>query len=288
MIAALPVPAPYSLERTLRSGQCFRWVLTPRGARGVVGGSVVWLRQRPEGLLVRCGGSADSPRRLLRYLGADRPLAAVEGALARERPISRLLPHTSGIGIMRQDPWECLVSFVVSAFNNIPKIRMSIQALARCFGEPIADGGAAGSEARPVDWTFPCPARLAEASLPALRRCALGYRARYVRDLARLVADRTLDLDALSRLPLGEARSALLELPGVGEKVAECVLLFGLGHDEAFPVDVWVRRAVERWYFHGRSQTPRAIGAWARERFGALAGYAQQHLFVGARWARLS
>jgi N-glycosylase/DNA lyase len=188
---------------------------------------------------------------------------------------------------MRQDPWECLVSFVVSAFNNIPKIQMSIRALARCFGEPIEDGQT-GTGARVADWTFPRPERLAEASLPALRGCVLGYRARYVRNLARLVADRTVDLDAVSRWPLDQARTALLELPGVGEKVAECVLLFGLGHHEAFPVDVWVKRAVERWYFRGRSQTPRAIGAWARERFGALAGYAQQHLFVGARWARLS
>jgi N-glycosylase/DNA lyase len=253
-----------------------------------VGGGVVWLRQQPGRLLVRWHGSPGSPPHLRRYLGADQPLAAVERALARERVIRRLLPQTSGIGLMRQDPWECLVSFVVSAFNNIPKIQRSIQALARGFGEPIADGQAGGSDAGPADWTFPCPERLAEASLPALRRCLLGYRARYVRDIARLVADRTVDLDALSRLPLEEARCALRELPGVGEKVAECVLLFGLGRDEAFPVDVWVKRAVERWYFRGRSQTPRAIGTWARERFGRLAGYAQQHLFAGARWAGLA
>jgi N-glycosylase/DNA lyase len=104
-----------------------------------------------------------------------------------------------------------------------------------------------------------------------------------VREVARLVADRRVHLDAIASMPVGEARGALLALPGVGEKVADCVLLFGFGRREAFPVDVWVQRAVERWYLGGRSRTPRMIRAWAADRFGALAGYAQQHLFAGAR-----
>lgn len=283
----------YHLERTLRSGQCFRWVVTARGARGVVDGTVARVRQSTGGLSIAWEGPKGSRERLLRHLGADQPLSAIEAALAQDAVLRRLLRKTSGIAIMRQDFWECLVSYVVSAFNNIPKIQMSVRYLARRFGEPIpirtdADGvtnrhlsraGGADGDA----WTFPSPERLADAGVDALRGCVLGYRAPYVRSLARRVADGQVDLHAMARLRFDEARALLLDLPGVGEKVADCVLLFALGRHEAFPVDVWVQRAVERWYFGRRTQTPRAIRAWARDRFGLLAGYAQQHLFAGAR-----
>jgi N-glycosylase/DNA lyase len=306
----------YHLERTLRSGQCFRWTVTPRGARGVVDGTVARVRQRAGGLSIAWEGPKGSRERLLRHLGADQPLSAIEAALAQDAVLRRLLPKTSGIAIMRQDPWECLVSYVVSAYNNIPKIQMSVRELARRFGEPIPirTGGAGGAPRNLLNaaggatrnplsaaggthqrracaggaeddaWTFPSPQRLAEARLDGLRGCLLGYRAAYVRSLARGVADGQVDLHAMARLRFDEARALLLDLPGVGEKVADCVLLFALGRHEAFPVDVWVQRAVQRWYFGNRTQTPRTIRAWARDRFGRLAGYAQQHLFAGARY----
>lgn len=272
----LPVAPPYDLGRTLLSGQCFRWTITGPRARGIVDGTVAVVTQGPRGLAVRWEGPRGTPALLRRHLGADEPLAAVETTLALDPVLRRLLPHTSGIALMRQDPWECLVSYVVSAFNNIPKISLSIRRLSRCFGDPIANGS----------YSFPSPARLADASLARLRTCALGYRVPYVRALARLVAAAEVDLGAIARLPHTDARAALLALPGVGEKVADCVLLFAYGRGEAFPVDVWVQRAVERWYCGGRTMTPRAIRAWAQDRFGSLAGYAQQHLFAGARRLR--
>ncbi len=284
--ALIPVAPPYDLARTLSCGQCFRWTLLPPPAhpaalpgpglvtaRGVVGRTVTEVAQAPGGLRACWHGQGGSPERLARHLGVREPLGEIEAALVRDPVLRRVLPCTSGIAIMRQDPWECLVSYLISAFNNIPKICLSIERLARRFGAPIHAAG----------WAFPRPERLAEARLAALRACALGYRARYVRDLARLVADRDADLERIAGLPLDAARAALLDLPGVGEKVADCVLLFAFGRGEAFPVDVWVRRAVERWYLDGRSATPGAVRAWARDRFGPLAGYAQQHLFMGAR-----
>jgi N-glycosylase/DNA lyase len=253
---------------------------------------VAVVTQTPEGLAVQWEHSSGSPSALRRHLGADQRLAASEAVLGRDPAIRRLLPYTSGIALMRQEPWECLVSFVISAFNNIPKIGRSIEHLSRRFGERIAavDPADTATEAgrlqdgRRDAWSFPSPERLAGAHLDELRACMLGYRAPYVRELAAIVASGRVDLAAIARLPYGTARRALIELPGVGEKVADCVLLYSLGHREAFPVDVWVQRAVERWYFGGRSTTPRAIRAWAIDRFGPLAGYAQQHLFSGARW----
>jgi N-glycosylase/DNA lyase len=214
-----------------------------------------------------------------RYLGVIPRRAhprRVEATLAADPVLARLLPHTAGISLLSQDPWEILISFIISQNNNIPKIRRSIDGLSRALGEPL-DGDAAA---------FPAPDRLAAASARTLAACALGYRAPYVRSAARLVAEGRLDLAALSRMEHAAAREALLDIPGIGEKVGDCVLLFGLGHRAAFPIDVWVRRAVERLYFRGRPRRLREIQAFARERFGALAGHAQQHLFAYAR-ARL-
>ncbi len=269
----LPVNPPYQLRRTLGCGQVFRWRIDATGATGVFAGRRIHLHETPAGIMVEGLADDQEVRRFRRYVGLDEPLAAIEAKLAQDRVLRKILPHTSGIAIMRQDPWECLVSFVVSAFNNIPKIELSLDRMARRFGRQIADGV----------WAFPDAQRLAVARMDELRGCTLGYRAPYLKALARRIASGEVDLDALGRLPYQEARGVLLMLPGVGQKVADCVLLFGYGKVEAFPVDVWVKRAVERWYFQGRRSTERKIQEFARSRFGPLAGYMQQHLFYFAR-----
>lgn len=271
----LSAAPPYNLQRTLACGQAFRWRCGGPVAIGVFSGRPVRLAQIAGG--VAAWGLYDDAGadRLRRYLGLDEPLAQVEETLRRDRVLRRLLPVTSGIALMRQDPWECLISFIVSAFNNIPKIELTLDRLSRAFGEPVSL----------TQWSFPTPQRLADATRAQLRRCVLGYRAPYVQAVARKVADGAFDLGVPGKLPYGEARALLLELPGVGEKVADCVLLFAYRHLEAFPVDVWVKRVVESQYFSGRTRTEREIRAFARERFGLLAGYAQQHLFYYARTA---
>lgn len=277
--ASLPVRPPYDLQRTLRCGQAFGWEVDGTGATGLISGRIVRVQQTSDAIIVE--GLSEEPglRNLRRYLGLDEPLADIERALAEDRVLRRVLPQSSGTALMRQDPWECLVSFITSAFNNIPKIELSLKHLARWFGTHVAGG----------IWTFPAPEQLAAARLWDLRRCALGYRAPYVREAARLVASGKVDLDKLDRTETGEARRILLALPGVGEKVADCMLLFAYGRGDAFPVDVWVKRAVERWYFRGRPKTEHQIREFAQRRFGSLAGYAQQHLFLSARTdARLS
>ncbi len=267
--AVLSVRPPYHLLRTLTCGQAFGWTPDGGGVTGLFAGRWVYLEQRPDGIHVRGLAAAADLRALKRYLALDAPLAAVEDRLREDPVLRRILPHTSGIALLRQDPWECLLAFVISAFNNIPKVELSLRRLRQAAG---SDGGRV-------------PSAAAVAALPArvLRRCALGYRAGYVRALARLVASGRVDLGALGGLDYPQARRALLDLPGVGEKVADCVLLFGLGKGQTFPVDVWVRRAVTRWYLGGRRVTDSAIRRWARDRFGPLAGYAQQHLYYYAR-----
>ncbi len=282
MTTLLAQTAGIDLRRTLDSGQAFRWRWgDPERwvAAGVVGRRVVRLAQDARGIQLLSPGTPDARRAIRRYLGvipSDGHPRRVENTLAADPVLARVLRHTAGISLLAQDPWEILISFIVSQNNNIPKITRSIDGLTRALGEPIDDGIS----------TFPTPERLAAASMRTLAACSLGYRAPYVRSAARLVADGQLDLAALSRMSHAAARETLLEVPGVGEKVGDCVLLFGLGHRAAFPIDVWVRRAVERLYFRGRARRLRDIQAFARERFGPLAGYAQQHLFAYAR-ARL-
>ncbi len=281
MIVRLADAGALHLARTLQSGQTFRWRCEPAEggatvATGVVGRHVFRLRQDARGLWLLAPHSADARAHVLRYLGlAPHPGAVdrIEASLAGDAVLARVLQHTRGIGILTQDPWEVLISFIVSANNNIPKICQSIERLARTLGEPLQDGA----------FAFPTPPRLAGSHPRTLAACLLGYRAPYVRAAARLVADGRIELGALAEEPFGDARDRLLRIPGVGEKVADCVLLFGLRHTTAFPVDVWIRRAVERLYFHGRTRSVRQIQEFARARFGLLAGYAQQHLFCYAR-----
>lgn len=272
----LPVRPPYHLARSLQCGQAFGWRMDSGGTTGVFAATRVRLAQTAGGILVEGLTDERELLRLRHYLGLDEPLEAVESELMRDRVLRRILPHTSGIALLRQNPWECLVSFVISAFNNIPKIELSLDRLTRQFGDAVAEGIC----------SFPEPAQLAGARLKDLRRCALGYRAPYVRQVARLITSGQVDLQAIGQMPFHEARRALRALPGVGEKVADCVLLFAYRRGEAFPVDVWVKRAVERWYFHGRRATVRQVQKFARSRFGPLAGYAQQHLFYYTREAR--
>lgn len=281
MAAHLPGGGALDLARTLQSGQAFRWrwERAPGGsmvAVGVVGRDVVRLSQDGRGLWLLAPDTPGAHARLIDYLGVSpraRRIPAIEAALAADPIIARVLPGTRGLGILAQDPWEVLVSFIVSANNNIPKICQSIERLCRSLGAPLGAGAHA----------FPTPERLAAARSRTLAACLLGYRAPYVHAAARLIADGRLELRRLARMPPEHARERLLEVPGVGEKVADCILLFGLGHTSAFPVDIWVRRAVERLYFHSRPRTARQIQEFARERFGPLAGYAQQHLFCYAR-----
>jgi N-glycosylase/DNA lyase len=269
------------LARTLHSGQTFRWTSEAAEAgatvaTGVVGRYVVRVRQDDRGLWLLAPTTQDARGYVCRYLGLTSRSGVVhriETTLGRDAVLARVLRHTRGTGILAQDPWEVLISFIISANNNIPKICQSIERLARSTGAPL-DAGA---------FAFPTPERLARAHPRTLALCLLGYRAPYVRAAARLVADGRIELSALAGSPPGRARECLLEIPGVGEKVADCVLLFGLRHTTAFPVDVWVQRAVEHLYFRGRPQTVRQIQEFARARFGALAGYAQQHLFCYAR-----
>jgi len=179
-----------------------------------------------------------------------------------------------GLRLLRQDPWECLASFILSSTKQIVQIRQIISLLCERYGEPL-----------PVLPTyaparaFPSPARLARATEAELRACKMGFRAPYLLAAARTVASGQLDPARLAPLPVEAARAELMKLPGVGRKIADCVLLFAYGLQPAFPLDVWVTRALRQLYFPRRRVRVERLHRFAGAHFGPNAGYAQQYLF---------
>ncbi len=249
----------FSLRTTLESGQFFRWRARDDAFEIHLRNRVIFVRQEKDQL--RFGGAdAETVRR---FFALDHDLPAIYAALARDPLLRGPLERYRGLRILRQDPWECVAAFITSAASNIPRITRNVRDMATRFGTPPS---------------FPRPEEM--GTEPQLRALKLGFRARHLDAAARLARDGRLDrLDG----PLDAVREALMVLPGVGRKVADCVALFAYGRLDAFPIDTWVRKTMRRLCFRNRDVTDRRIGEVAARRFGAFAGYAQQYLFVAAR-----
>jgi N-glycosylase/DNA lyase len=191
-----------------------------------------------------------------------------------DEPMRAAVNACRGLRLLRQDSWECLASFILSSTKQIVQIRQIIALLCERFGEPVP-----AAPGHPPVHAFPSPARLAGATEAELRACKMGFRAPYLLATARRVAAGELDLDRLRRLSPEMARAELLHLPGVGRKIADCVLLFAYGFPAAFPVDVWVMKALRRLYFPKRRPAAKRLRHFSETHFGVNAGYAQQYLF---------
>ncbi len=280
-VALLPVSQPLDLAATLQSGQAFRWRPQGEAWSGFLGSEPVSLRQVAAGVEVR---SADGARdamleALWRYLRLDDDLPAIYRRLRRDPLLVESVDRHSGLRILRQDPWECLVAFICSTQSNLPRISRTQEAIADALGSVTTLDGVVRS-------AFPTPEAVAGAGEERLRALGLGYRAAFVARTAEAVASGTVDLEALRSAPYADARVRLMALHGVGEKVADCVLLFSMEKLESFPIDRWVRRAVEERYFGGRTVPYATLASWAMETFGPAAGYAQQYMFYGRRLER--
>lgn len=268
----------YDLGATLDSGQAFRWTTRDGGWEGVVAGRWVRLRQGREGIEAMTMGAPGDWEWLRHYLQPDEDLKRILDTFPADPPLREAVAACRGLRLLRQDPWECLASFLLSSTKQIVQIRQIVELLCQRFGDPVAAPAGAGT-AR----AFPTAERLADAGEDALRACRMGFRARYLGRTAKAVATGAIDLRAISRLPLAEARGRLMELDGVGRKIADCVLLFAFGFFEAFPVDVWVMRVLEESYFRGRRPGRARLMAFSESHFGPFGGYAQQYLFHDAR-----
>jgi N-glycosylase/DNA lyase len=268
----------YALGLTLDCGQVFRWRFRNGCWHGVLGGRPVRLRAGGSSIHAETAGPVSDWKWLTDYLQIDLDLARVLGTFPDDEPMRAAVAVCRGLRLLRQEPWECLASFILSSTKQIVQIRQIIALLCERFGEPIA-GAAADAPAH----SFPFPERIAGVSEAELRACKMGFRAPYLLATARQVAAGDVDLNRLHQLPLEEAREQLLKLPGVGRKVADCVLLFACGFPTAFPVDVWIMKAFRELYFDGRRVAARRLRRFSETHFGPNAGYAQQYLFHSMR-----
>ena len=209
------------------------------------------------------------------YFDFERDYEKIKAELSQDSVLKTAIDFGGGIRILNQDAFECLISFIISASNNIPRIKKIIELLCLNFGEAFSKDGC-------IYHKFPTAYTLSQLSLEDLSVIRAGFRDKYILAAAKAVSLGQIDLDALKKGSFEYAKSQLLRLSGVGEKVASCILLFGLGKHEGFPVDVWVKRIMEYCYFD-KEQTMETISEFAKDKFGDLGGFAQQYLFYWAR-----
>jgi N-glycosylase/DNA lyase len=279
----MEISAPdFDLEKTLDSGQVFHWEKVGKGFAGTVGDRGVYIEQNGNVLRVRGGGTPGrSPRRPLteiitRYFALDHPLAEICASFPDDSIMKAAREFCRGLRIIRQPKWECLATFICSSMKQVAHIRQISLALRRRFGDQRKVGD-------DVVYTFPSAQRIARTSENDLRECALGYRAKNLLATARLVSSGECDLESWSALSDPDLREKLCSLPGVGAKIANCVMLFAYERLRAFPIDVWIERVLKQQYFPRKKITEPRLREFSETYFGEHGGYAQQYLFHHAR-----
>lgn len=273
----------YSLKETLASGQAFRWRFRQNQWTGVIQDHWVRASSTSKTLILSTSHPQPDWKLLKHYFQTDVDLGEIIRQFPPDPPLQNALLHCRGLRLLRQDPWETLASFLLSSNKQISHIAQIIESLCRCFQRPTL-----APKGEPFAWQFPPPEAIVNTSEHRLRRLKMGYRAPYLREAAKAAAEHSIDLAALASLPYSAAKEALVQLPGVGPKIADCVLLFAYGKQEAFPMDVWVKRALEELYFQSRRMPQARLHAFAAQHFAPFNGYAQQYLFhfMRTKWNR--
>jgi len=275
--------APFNLDVTLCCGQVFRWDKRGDWWYGVVGDKVFKTRQINAEIEF---ANADE-KFVEHYFSLDDDLRKISDRIGKDEHVRKALREFWGLRIIRQEPWECLISYICATYKSIAAIKLMLFKLSKKFGEKITFDGC-------DFYSFPTPEKLANATERGLMECGLGFRAKYVLETSKKIYRDDFDLERLRRMPYQQAKKELLSFSGVGLKVADCILLFSIGKLEAFPVDVWVKRTILNHYAeHFPSALIKKISSqeslsnseyekmneFGRNYFGEYAGYAQEYLY---------
>ena len=257
----------FSIRHTLECGQFFLYKKVGEWYYVQSGRTLFCVRQ--DGALLYFDGC--STNFLKRFFALDCSYENILRAISKDAAMREIISKYEGLRIIRQDPWECLISFVCSSMSNVKRIQQNMFSLAKSCGRPSKLGSYEG-------FLFPEPG---EITVQSAKLARLGFRERYVLGINEKVTKRFIR--SLCKKSYEDAKMELMELPGVGEKIASCVLLFGFGHIGAFPVDVWIQRAMEELYFEGEKTPINVMAEFGKYYFGVNAGYAQQFLY---HWRR--
>ena len=259
-------------------GQAFRWHVEEDDSYTAIHKSkVINVKRDGKDIIFSNTNMEDFENIWYDYFDLGRDYGEIKKELSKDPILNEAIKFGEGIRILNQEPYETTISFIISANNQIPRIKRSIELISQKYGESI--GSYNGKEY----FSFPSSEILASIDEKELEdNCKVGYRAKYIVNTSKMIKNKEIDLDKLFQLPTETAKEILMRLPGVGPKVSNCILLFSLDKNEAFPVDVWVKRVMENLYFNENTSIKK-ISAYAEENFGSLGGFAQQYLFYYAR-----
>lgn len=267
----------FELSDVFDCGQCFRWERTAENCyEGVARGKALILEKDGSNLIFHGTSKEDFDNIWYDYFDFSRDYSKIKNILSKDKILLEAISYGDGIRILKQDTFEALISFIISAGNNIPRIKGIINRLSMNFGEKFEYMGKSY-------YSFPTPEKLSTLTLEELRVIRAGFRDKFILAAAKAVQSGALNINSLSEMSSAEAKKVLMQLPGVGDKVSDCILLFGLAKHDSFPVDVWIKRIMEYCYFDKTEQKREVISDFAFKQYGEYGGFAQQYLFFWAR-----
>ncbi len=267
----------FELADVFDCGQCFRWErVGDNSYEGVALSKALLIEKCADTLILHNTSREDFDGIWCDYLDLSRDYAKIKETLATDSVLKEAIGYGEGIRILRQDTFEALISFIISAGNNIPRIKGIISRLCENFGDEIEYMGKRF-------YTFPTPEKISLLTLDELSVIRAGFRDKFILSAAKAVTDGTFSIEEVKKMSASDAKSALMKLSGVGDKVSDCILLFGLAKYDSFPIDVWIKRIMEYCYFDKTEQKREVISEFASKQFGEYGGFAQQYLFFWAR-----
>lgn len=268
----------FELRDIFDCGQCFRWNEQDDGSyTGIIKNGVLNVKKEESNVIFSGLLNEDIEKVCNEYFDLNTDYELIKEKLSTvDDNLKKSIEYGEGIRILNQDLWECIISFIISANNNIPRIKKIIDRISENYGEEIIWNDK-------KYYTFPTEKELSKASVEDLRKLGLGFRDKRVYTTTKMILNKEVDLDEIIKLDnSNEIREKLLSLDGVGEKVADCIMLFSLKRFDVFPVDVWVRRVMNELYIKNENEekvNKTEVRKIAEEKFGSLAGIAQQYLF---------
>lgn len=275
-------PKCFNLKDIFTCGQCFRWEENEdKSYTGIVKENVINIKEQGNDYVIKSVGNDEIEKLVIDYFDLNRDYKALQEKLSKiDENMEKSIKYGQGIRLLNQDLWETLISFIISANNNIPRIQKIIKRLSKNFGKKIIFENN-------EYYTFPTAQELKDVTIEKYRELGLGFRDKRIYETTQIILENKVNLQELENNPNTlEVRETLLTLPGVGPKVADCILLFSdLKRLEVFPIDVWVNRVMNELYIHGDENkiNKKQIEQIAKEKFGNLAGLAQQYLFYWRR-----
>lgn len=267
----------FCLEQILECGQCFRFYkLGEKEYIIIAKNKLLRAKQVDNKLTLYC--SKDEYNEIWReYFDLDRDYGKIKEILSlKDIYLMEAIKEKYGVRLLRQEPWETLISFIISQTKQIPHIKKLIEVLSKEYGKYI------GEYLGVSYYSFPTPKELSLATEDDLKKLKVGFRASYILDAIKFITEGIINLDLINDMPYEDAKKELVSIKGVGNKIADCVLLFAYSKYEVFPTDVWVKRVMEYYYFKNNTKLDK-IQEFAKNYFGEYAGFAQQYLFYYAR-----